>query len=163
MEFMFIYCNLFIFHNIDFFPGNVHDKIKMNATGVLQIFSNILTSSLAPKGYVEEQAENVESGDQEFFEAEVLPGFRVWQLAGIIISILITITVGLCCCIRFRIPRTKQEIEADWIRKKITKNFRTELSKISDKEMDKMDLKKGEIFINTHNNVISCNPKIVRH
>ncbi|XP_033230473.1 transmembrane inner ear expressed protein [Belonocnema kinseyi] len=79
----------------------------------------------------------------EWLEDKTLAGFRVWQLAGIIISALITITVGLCCCIKFRIPRTKQEIEADWIRKKITRSFRHELSKISDKEMDEMNLKRA--------------------
>ncbi|CAK9823895.1 hypothetical protein ANTRET_LOCUS2146 [Anthophora retusa] len=53
------------------------------------------------------------------------------------------VLIGLCCCIRFRIPRTKQEIEADYIRKKITKTFRHELSKISNTEMDNMDLRKA--------------------
>lgn len=86
----------------------------------------------------------VEGGVEEWLEDEALPGFRVWQLAGIILSILLSIVVGLCCCIRFRVPRTKQEIEADYIRKKITKSFRQELAKISNTEMDDMDLKKGK-------------------
>jgi len=75
-------------------------------------------------------------------EKEIL-GFRIWQLAGIALSVLLSIVIGLCCCIRFRVPRTKQEIEADYIRKKITKSFRNELSKISNTEMDEMDLQKG--------------------
>ena len=86
----------------------------------------------------------VEGGVEEWLEDEALPGFRVWQLAGIILSILLSVLIGLCCCIRFRIPRTKQEIEADYIRKKITENFRQELSKISNTEMDDMNLKKGK-------------------
>ncbi|KAK9307490.1 hypothetical protein QLX08_002125 [Tetragonisca angustula] len=85
----------------------------------------------------------VEGGVEEWLEDEALPGFRVWQLAGIILSILLSVLIGLCCCIRFRIPRTKQEIEADYIRKKITENFRQELSKISNTEMDDMNLKKA--------------------
>lgn len=91
---------------------------------------------------------------EQWLENEAFPGFRVWQLAGIILSVLLSIIVGLCCCIRFRVPRTKQEIEADYIRKKITKSFRNELSKISNKEMDEMDLQKGNdmmIFINYEN------------
>lgn len=79
----------------------------------------------------------------QWLENEALPGFRIWQLAGIVLSVLLSIVVGLCCCIRFRVPRTKQEIEADYIRKKITKSFRNELSKISNTEMDEMDLQKG--------------------
>lgn len=85
----------------------------------------------------------VEDAVQQWLENEAFPGFRVWQLAGIILSVLLSIIVGLCCCIRFRVPRTKQEIEADYIRKRITKSFRNELSKISNTEMDEMDLQKG--------------------
>lgn len=86
----------------------------------------------------------VEDEVEKWLEDEALPGFRVWQLAGIIITILLTITIGFCCCIRFRIPRTKQSIEADFIRKKITKNFRKELDKINNTEMDNMNLRKGK-------------------
>jgi len=85
----------------------------------------------------------VEDAVEQWLENEAFSGFRVWQLVGIILSILLSIIVGLCCCIRFRVPRTKQEIEADYIRKRITKSFRNELSKISNTEMDEMDLQKG--------------------
>ncbi|XP_017875735.1 transmembrane inner ear expressed protein [Ceratina calcarata] len=108
--------------------------------------SSILSSSFSPcspneiaKGH----GDSVEEVVEEWLEDEALPGFRVWQLAGIIISILLSVLIGLCCCIRFRVPRTKQEIEADYIRKRLTKNFRRELSKISNMEMDEMDLKKA--------------------
>lgn len=80
---------------------------------------------------------------QQWLENEAISGFRIWQLAGIVLSVLLSIVVGLCCCIRFRVPRTKQEIEADYIRKRITRSFRNELSKISNTEMDEMDLQKG--------------------
>lgn len=86
---------------------------------------------------------DVEDVVQQWLENEALPGFRIWQLAGIVLSILLSIVIGLCCCIRFRVPRTKQEIEADYIRKRITESFRNELSKISNTEMDEMDLQKG--------------------
>ncbi|EZA54602.1 hypothetical protein DMN91_006732 [Ooceraea biroi] len=81
--------------------------------------------------------------DTQLWEKEVFLGIRVWQFAAIVLSILLTIIVGLCCCIRFRVPRTKQEIEADYIRKKITRKFRRELSKINNKDMDEMDLQKA--------------------
>lgn len=51
--------------------------------------------------------------------------------------------IMVCCCIRFRIPRTKQEIEADYQRKQITKKFREKLQQIKNSEMDDMDLQKG--------------------
>ena len=107
----------------------------MNKTNVSQIFLTTSTTSYLPN-----------DEEVEWIEDTIVAGFRVWQLAGLIISVLIAITVGLCCCIKFRIPRTKQEIEADWIRKKITRNFRQELNKIADKEMDEMDLKEGKSF-----------------
>lgn len=44
---------------------------------------------------------------------------------------------------RFRIPRTKQEIEADFIRKKITKKFEKQLRMIHNSDMDEMDLKRA--------------------
>lgn len=86
----------------------------------------------------------VGEGVEEWLEDETLAGFRVWQLAGIVLSIILAIIIALCCCIRFRIPRTKQDIEADYIRKRITKNFRKELDKINNAEMDEMDLRRGE-------------------
>ncbi|XP_012259750.1 transmembrane inner ear expressed protein [Athalia rosae] len=82
----------------------------------------------------------VKGGMEEWLEDETVAGFRVWQLAGIVLSILLTIMIALCCCIRFRVPRTKQEIEADYIRKRITRSFRKELAKINNEEMDEMDL-----------------------
>lgn len=51
--------------------------------------------------------------------------------------------IMLCCCFRFRIPRTKQEIEADFQRRKIAKKFRDRLANIRNSEMDDMDLQKG--------------------
>lgn len=52
--------------------------------------------------------------------------------------------VLLCCCVNFRIPRTKQEIEADYIRKQIARKFRRRLHLIPDSEMDEIDLIKGK-------------------
>lgn len=49
----------------------------------------------------------------------------------------------MCCCVRFRIPRTKQEIEADFVRRKIVTKFCKQLRQLSDTEMDNMDLLKG--------------------
>lgn len=54
----------------------------------------------------------------------------------------------LCCCFRFRIPRTKQDIEADYQRRVIAKKFRERLKYINNSEMDEMDLQKGSLSIN---------------
>ena len=49
----------------------------------------------------------------------------------------------VCCCVRFRIPRTKQQIEADYVRKQITRKFQKQLRRIQNADMDEMDLKSG--------------------
>lgn len=57
------------------------------------------------------------------------------------------LVIMVCCCIRFRIPRTKQEIEADYQRKQITKKFREKLQQIKNSDMDEMDLQKGKFTL----------------
>ncbi|XP_014218683.1 transmembrane inner ear expressed protein [Copidosoma floridanum] len=79
---------------------------------------------------------------KEWLENEVV-GMRVWQLVGITLFAVLAAMIMLCCCLRFRIPRTKQEIEADFIRKSLARLFRKFLDKVPDKEMDGMDLRKA--------------------
>lgn len=55
--------------------------------------------------------------------------------------------IMLCCCFRFRIPRTKQDIEADYQRRKIARKFREHLGNIKNCEMDAMTLQKGKCAI----------------
>uniref|UniRef100_A0A1I8PF60 Transmembrane inner ear expressed protein n=2 Tax=Stomoxys calcitrans TaxID=35570 RepID=A0A1I8PF60_STOCA len=77
-----------------------------------------------------------------WLESTTIGGFRVWHIIAICLGILMSIIIMVCCCIRFRIPRTKQEIEADYQRKQITKKFREKLQQIKNSEMDDMDLQK---------------------
>lgn len=125
-----------------------------------------------------------------FLEEEVLHGLRLWYIEavtwiewqlidflydrhviGIALFSILCITVLLCCCFRFRIPRwvegtmnhralltlplwirTKQEIEADYQRRKIVKKFRKRIQKFENSEMDaEMDLKKGETLCGAAN------------
>lgn len=60
------------------------------------------------------------------------------------ICVVLCAVICVCCCVRFRIPRTKQEIEADYVRKRITRKFRSQLRLIQNTEMDEMDLKRGK-------------------
>lgn len=77
--------------------------------------------------------------DTGFLELEVIAGFRVWQLAFMGASAIMCIVIVMCCFMRCRIPRTKQEIEADVARKKVTKQFSKHLEKIP---MELMELEK---------------------
>lgn len=63
-------------------------------------------------------------------ESNIVGAIKVWHVLMIIIALIIIATVVLCCFMRCRIPRTKQEIEADTVRKKVTKQFRKHLNKI---------------------------------
>lgn len=49
----------------------------------------------------------------------------------------------MCCCFKFRIPRTKQDIEADYQRKKLAAKFRERLKLIQNQDMDSLDLKRA--------------------
>ncbi|XP_023707173.1 uncharacterized protein LOC111864276 isoform X1 [Cryptotermes secundus] len=85
------------------------------------------------------------TANDEWLETHVAAGFKVWQIMFLCFAGLLTLAIFLCCCIRFRIPRTKQEIEADYVRKKLTKKFQKHLRVIQNSEMDDMDLKRGTV------------------
>ncbi|KMY91164.1 transmembrane inner ear expressed protein [Drosophila erecta] len=85
--------------------------------------------------------------DEMWLESVVIAGFRVWHIIAAVLGVLLLIMIMVCCCIRFRIPRTKQEIEADYQRKQITKKFREKLQQIKNSEMDDMDLQKALAYI----------------
>uniref|UniRef100_A0A336M6B0 CSON012742 protein n=1 Tax=Culicoides sonorensis TaxID=179676 RepID=A0A336M6B0_CULSO len=81
----------------------------------------------------------------QWLENPAWNGFRVWHILFLGCGALLSLIVMICCCFRFRIPRTKQEIEADFQRRKITKKFKKKLANIQNSEMDDMDLKKGAL------------------
>ncbi|XP_053958764.1 transmembrane inner ear expressed protein isoform X2 [Anastrepha ludens] len=84
-----------------------------------------------------------EDSETAWLETVTIGGFRAWHIIAICLGISLSILIMVCCCIRFRIPRTKQEIEADYQRKQITKKFREKLQQIKNSEMDEMDLQKA--------------------
>ena len=65
------------------------------------------------------------------------------SIINLIDLICLSQVILLCCCLRIRIPRTKQEIEADFKRKQIAKRFRHELKRIRNSELDVMDLRRA--------------------
>ncbi|CAH2044022.1 unnamed protein product, partial [Iphiclides podalirius] len=81
------------------------------------------------------------SAEPGWLEKAVSGGLRVWQIMFLCLAGITSVVVMLCCCFRFRIPRTKQQIEADYQRRKITIKFRQQLETIQDSKMDAMSLK----------------------
>ncbi|XP_055545343.1 transmembrane inner ear expressed protein [Wyeomyia smithii] len=80
---------------------------------------------------------------EAILEQETNLGLRVWQLLFLCLGAVLGVIIMFCCCIRFRIPRTKQEIEADYRRKKLTRKFRERLDCLNNTEIDDMDLMKA--------------------
>ncbi|KAF9799612.1 hypothetical protein SFRURICE_018799 [Spodoptera frugiperda] len=81
------------------------------------------------------------SEEPEWLERNVVGDLRLWQIMFLCLASVASLIVIVCCCFRFRIPRTKQQIEADYQRRKITNKFRAKLETIQDAKMDAMSLK----------------------
>lgn len=79
----------------------------------------------------------------QWLENTAIGVFRVWHIIFLGCGGFLGVIIMFCCCIRIRIPRTRQEIEADYQRRKIARKFRQKLAKIKNSEMDDMDLKRG--------------------
>ncbi|KOB63302.1 Transmembrane inner ear expressed protein, partial [Operophtera brumata] len=79
--------------------------------------------------------------EPEWLERPIVGEIRLWQIMFLCMAGVTTLIVMVCCCFRFRIPRTKQQIEADYQRRKITCKFRRQLETIQDAKMDAMSLK----------------------
>ncbi|XP_055386328.1 uncharacterized protein LOC129615234 [Condylostylus longicornis] len=93
-----------------------------------------------------------------WLEDITIGGFRVWHIMSFCFATLLSSIIIMCCCFRFRIPRTKQEIEADYQRKQLAKKFREKLSHIKNADMDEMDLPKAlqvvqSEFLSTENSL----------
>ncbi|XP_018012917.2 uncharacterized protein LOC108669986 [Hyalella azteca] len=78
------------------------------------------------------------------WEEQVVWGaFRRWHVIGISSLACLTFVCLLCRVLNCRVPRTKQEIEANYARRKLTNKFWHELRAIQNTEMDDMDLLKA--------------------
>ncbi|XP_046674604.1 transmembrane inner ear expressed protein [Homalodisca vitripennis] len=80
---------------------------------------------------------------EDTLERKFYMDFRLWHILLMGFASVMAVVICVCCCVRFRIPRTKQEIEADYMRKKITRKFKKQLQCIQNTEMDEMDLKRA--------------------
>ncbi|XP_046460595.1 uncharacterized protein LOC124207265 [Daphnia pulex] len=94
----------------------------------------LVTSTVMPANTTEEIP---------WVETTIAGGFRIWQVLFLSGAVLLAVVIILCCCVRIRIPRTKQEIEADFRRKQLSKRFKQELKRIRNSELDVMDLRRA--------------------
>ncbi|XP_050689556.1 uncharacterized protein LOC126981925 [Eriocheir sinensis] len=76
-------------------------------------------------------------------EEELWGSFRRWHVLILSSLAVLAVTMVFCCLCRCRVPRTKQEIEANHIRMKLAKKFHRQLMIINHSEMDEMDLLKA--------------------
>ncbi|KAJ0174516.1 hypothetical protein K1T71_009624 [Dendrolimus kikuchii] len=97
------------------------------------------------------------SEEPEWLEREVIGPLRTWHIMFLCLGGITTLIVMVCCCFRFRIPRTKQQIEADYQRRKITTKFREKLQTIQDSKMDTMSLTGALELLHETNNQMEEN------
>ncbi|GFY10339.1 uncharacterized protein TNCV_2630161 [Trichonephila clavipes] len=90
---------------------------------------------------VEQTPTNPES---DWLETEVIAGFRVWQILFLVCAGMGTLVIVACCVTRWRIPHTRQEIEANHRRNQITQLFRCHLDRLT---VDEVDLLWGECLL----------------
>ncbi|XP_069983697.1 uncharacterized protein [Penaeus vannamei] len=76
-------------------------------------------------------------------EEEVWGSFRRWHILVLTGLTGLAVTMFFCCVFKCRVPRTKQEIEADYIRRQLAQKFHRQLNIINNSEMDEMDLLKA--------------------
>uniref|UniRef100_T1H562 Transmembrane inner ear expressed protein n=1 Tax=Megaselia scalaris TaxID=36166 RepID=T1H562_MEGSC len=91
--------------------------------------------------------DDIFSSSDSWIEQELFENFRVWHVMAIVLGTALAFVILGCCCCRFRIPRTKQEIEADYKRKQLAKKFREKLALISNTDMENMDLSRAVSII----------------
>ncbi|CAG7717590.1 unnamed protein product [Allacma fusca] len=119
----------------------------MNKTSVTNFTSGaeqVLCSNSTDSGCWSKGMLTAEKDEPEdFLEQEISFGLVLWHIIFLASGAALSLVIFLCCCIKFRIPRTKQEIEADYIRKKITKKFQRRLKTIQNQDLDAMDLKRA--------------------
>ncbi|XP_068217712.1 uncharacterized protein [Palaemon carinicauda] len=76
-------------------------------------------------------------------EEEIWGSFRRWHVLFLSSLLGLAITMFFCCVFKCRVPRTKQEIEANFVRRNLAKKFHRQLRIIHNSEMDEMDLLKA--------------------
>ncbi|GFY64947.1 uncharacterized protein TNIN_244621 [Trichonephila inaurata madagascariensis] len=74
--------------------------------------------------------------ESDWLESEVIAGFRVWQILFLVCAGMSTLVIVACCVTRWRIPHTRQEIEANHRRNQITQLFRCHLDRLTVDEVD---------------------------
>ncbi|KAL7642015.1 UNVERIFIED_CONTAM: hypothetical protein RMT77_007889 [Armadillidium vulgare] len=93
---------------------------------------------------MESYNETLEFSREIPWEEELLYGnFRRWHVIFLSVGSCLSVVIFFCCIFKCRIPRTKQEIEADFIRHKLALKFRQQLNILKHSEMDEMDLFKA--------------------
>lgn len=99
----------------------------------------------------------------QLLEVHIIGVFKVWHIIFIVIALLVTIAIVYCCFHRCRIPRTKQEIEADSMRANLAKKFREHLQELPVEQTSFMDVLKKvqelEDLKKEHENEDGAGPK----
>ncbi|XP_002738456.1 uncharacterized protein LOC100372786 [Saccoglossus kowalevskii] len=77
-----------------------------------------------------------ENPSVKFTEIDVW-GFRLWQVAGMVLAAILVCIVIACCFSQKRIPRTKKEIEARHKKRMIVEKYANEMNRLHVKDLPK--------------------------
>lgn len=82
---------------------------------------------------------------EDFLERTVIValGIKTWHLVFMIVAAACILIIVICCIFRCRIPRTRQEIEADIVRTRVCSQFRKHLDRLP---IDDLQLLTGKVF-----------------
>nr|KAG5698770.1 hypothetical protein BaRGS_032189 [Batillaria attramentaria] len=65
-------------------------------------------------------------------EEEVLGPLRIWHIVFIVGLVLIIVMTIVCCCVDFRIPRTRQEIDEAYKKRRMNEKYLYQLERTPD-------------------------------
>uniref|UniRef100_A0A915HTE9 Uncharacterized protein n=1 Tax=Romanomermis culicivorax TaxID=13658 RepID=A0A915HTE9_ROMCU len=67
-------------------------------------------------------AEDSDIDNETALDKYIAEGLRLWMLLAMILGVLLTMTIIICCMIKIRIPRSKREIQLNALRRKQRKD-----------------------------------------
>ncbi|XP_076439407.1 uncharacterized protein LOC143278650 [Babylonia areolata] len=74
----------------------------------------------------------VGDGEREGIEREVLGPLRIWHIVFLISLLFVVALTIFCCCVEWRIPRTRQEIDETYQRRKLNQKYLHQLERNPD-------------------------------
>ncbi|XP_023343801.1 transmembrane inner ear expressed protein [Eurytemora carolleeae] len=83
------------------------------------------------------------SNNDRWLEQPILGSLRYWHLTGIVGILVSIIFFTLCSVFKVRIPRTKSEIDANYKRRMLMRDFNARMKTLEHSELDDLDYRRA--------------------